>query len=237
MAKLVHTMALSRLRRHLSTKRGGFAFDEYWAEMISDKINTIEKGLVQATRKIENATFVSLGAAGFAAFIAMIPQVQNTNITVEPGSGGDGSGSGGSGSGRGGSGGGGGGGTVVQQLDHRALDRRLHELREELEASFWRTIDGKIKQAFQAQTGSEVAKHAAALYAKGVGEAEKKLDVAVKEKEAQTKHTKERAEHETQQQAARRQDELNTRNETAKKQLAHAKKMKEAEHERAEQVR
>ena len=176
--------AATRIRRFTDSRHGfgGFRLDDHWAGTITDKVanieaelnklGTVDGELKQLHKKQSETMALCVGAICVAGFVWMVPQTVNHDVIVQ--------------------GGGGGGGASPGYIDQR----QLNEFREEMESTLRRTIDKKIEEAFDSDLGKAVAKHTAALYEKGVAEAEKKLDVARKVAVAEADAAKQKAQFE-----------------------------------------
>ena len=170
------------------SKFGASRGETEWAIDLSSRIGQLEARLQREARQkaaerdqllITGA--IACAALGSSAFLWMFPQSVTHNHNVEV----DGGGGGGGwwGRGGGGSGGGGGGGaggqvrTVVKELDHAALDRRIGEHRKELESSLKSSVRTEVDSKLKQTIGAELDKRVSVVHEKAKAESEKKLQV------------------------------------------------------------
>ena len=199
----LHVRGLSSGRGNERSEGAKWAYDistrlaamETTVQSMTSSITALAKGVSHSQGVSDMARTLAALAVFGTVVNFMIPQTLNVTSTGG-GGGGGGSGAGGAGGDYGGGGGGGGGvsvRTVVKELDHKALDRRLNEMRAELERALESTVSAKIAQQMTSTLAKQLDQRTQKLHSEAMAAAEKKLAVEKQIADHQSKQFKETA--------------------------------------------
>ena len=126
---------------------------------------------------------------------------------------------------------------MVQQLDQAQLDRRLNEMRTELERSIKSFIGAEVSSRLAGSFAKEVQGRVGELHTKAMQAAEKKLEVGRVLEAEKDKRERDRVERATQAAREKREADATAAKQRLDEQRKHAQEMRDLEKERAAQAR